>query len=319
MKKLLFSIALCFTCIASYAHPQDSIGIKTVNGKQYLMHKVTKGEGVYGISKKYGVTANDIYEANEGADKGIKIDQVLLIPRKGVTVSGSGPGKSSTTTTTASTVKKTEKKYHVVAAGQTLSAIAKKYNTTVADIKKWNNLKSDNINLGQKIIVGETTTTVAETKPAVKETPAADTDETIGVTEDKPVQKTKPAETVKEKTESNVVVDAVKTDTDNSQMQATNTPSRPYTIDDGDEITETGMAVISTEGDLSQERSFVLHPTAKVGTIIMITNPDNNNAVFARVVGSCKPSSGTIIMMSKTVADKLGVNADTKLTINYAR
>lgn len=92
-----------------------------------------------------------------------------------------------------------------------------------------------------------------------------------------------------------------------------------YAVEDGDEITEDGLAIISTEGELNQDRSFILHPTAKIGTIIMITNPVNNNAVFARVVGTCKPSSGCILKMSKTVADKLGITEDTKVKINYAR
>lgn len=44
-------------------------------------------------------------------------------------------------------------KYHTVKAGETLSSIAKKYNTTVAKIKKLNNLKSDKIKAKQKLRV----------------------------------------------------------------------------------------------------------------------------------------------------------------------
>ena len=44
-------------------------------------------------------------------------------------------------------------KYHTVKSGETLSIIAKKYNTTVAKIKKLNNLKSDNIKVKQKLRV----------------------------------------------------------------------------------------------------------------------------------------------------------------------
>ena len=44
-------------------------------------------------------------------------------------------------------------KYHVVKSGETLSSIAKKYNTTVAKIKKLNNLKSDKIKTKQKLRV----------------------------------------------------------------------------------------------------------------------------------------------------------------------
>jgi LysM repeat protein len=44
---------------------------------------------------------------------------------------------------------------HVVEAGHTLSAIASAYGTTVAAIKKANNLKSDNIYVGQKLFIPE--------------------------------------------------------------------------------------------------------------------------------------------------------------------
>ena len=42
---------------------------------------------------------------------------------------------------------------HVVEAGQTLSMIAKGYNTTIAKIRQASNLKSDNLRIGQKLLV----------------------------------------------------------------------------------------------------------------------------------------------------------------------
>lgn len=42
---------------------------------------------------------------------------------------------------------------HVVKSGETLSHIARKYSISVKQIKDWNNLKSDNIQIGQKLII----------------------------------------------------------------------------------------------------------------------------------------------------------------------
>lgn len=92
-----------------------------------------------------------------------------------------------------------------------------------------------------------------------------------------------------------------------------------YSVDDGDEVNESGLAVISSEGDLGQERSFILHPTAKVGTIVMITNTANNNSVFARVIGNCKLDNGCVLKMSKTVAMKLGVTESITVKVSYAK
>ena len=46
-------------------------------------------------------------------------------------------------------------KYHKIKKGETLSSIARKYHTTVANLKKWNKLKSDLIREGQRIIVAK--------------------------------------------------------------------------------------------------------------------------------------------------------------------
>ena len=43
--------------------------------------------------------------------------------------------------------------YHTVQAGDSLWALASKYNTTIANIKSWNNLSGDTIYVGQKLIV----------------------------------------------------------------------------------------------------------------------------------------------------------------------
>jgi membrane-bound lytic murein transglycosylase D len=42
---------------------------------------------------------------------------------------------------------------YTVKSGDYLGSIAKKYNVSVAKIKQWNNLKSDNIRIGQKLVI----------------------------------------------------------------------------------------------------------------------------------------------------------------------
>jgi LysM repeat protein len=51
--------------------------------------------------------------------------------------------------------KKASGREHVVQSGHTLSAIAQAYSTNVSAIKKANNLKSDNIYVGQKLFIPE--------------------------------------------------------------------------------------------------------------------------------------------------------------------
>lgn len=319
MMKNLFILCLMAFSISAMATPQDSIGIKVVNGTQYIMHKVSKGEGVYGISKHYGVTASSVFSANPGSESGIKIDQVLLIPMKNqVGAHGNNNSQSPTTTTT-----KKEKIYHTVKSGQTLSSIARQYSTTVAEIKKLNKLSSDNIQLGQKLVVGEKTITVTSkpVTPVVEKAPEIKEPEVKEPEIIDPAPQSKPVEPVINKVpepKSNNVVVAPQVE-EKPMNDKAGEVSSTYSTDDGDEINETGMAVISNEGDLNQDRSFILHPTAKVGTIVMITNPANNATVFARVVGNCKSENGTLLKMSKTVANKLGISENSEVKLSYAK
>jgi len=56
--------------------------------------------------------------------------------------------------TTAPAKKEDKKKItYTVKSGDNLTKIAKKYNVTIASIQKWNNLKNDRINAGQKLII----------------------------------------------------------------------------------------------------------------------------------------------------------------------
>ncbi|MFK2826373.1 3D domain-containing protein [Bacillus sp. B190/17] len=54
---------------------------------------------------------------------------------------------------------------HTVQRGDTLWSIAKEYKTTVNQLKQWNNLKSDRISVGTKLII-KNTSAQAAAKPA---------------------------------------------------------------------------------------------------------------------------------------------------------
>jgi len=81
---------------------------------------------------------------------------------------------------------RTVKTYHTVTPGETLTSLAKKYETTVEDLKRQNNLKGSRIQVGQRLLVKATThrqevpqelpkppkTTAVAAAPAKKETAA---------------------------------------------------------------------------------------------------------------------------------------------------
>ena len=84
-------------------------------------------------------------DAAREADKKAIIDQLA---KELASMSGSHGGKTAPPPTTATTGSE-----HIVAAGETLSSIAKSTGTTIADLKKANSLTSDSLKVGQKLVI----------------------------------------------------------------------------------------------------------------------------------------------------------------------
>jgi membrane-bound lytic murein transglycosylase D len=122
---------------------------------------VTKGETLSVIAKKYGATVAALRQTNNLTAKSIlATGQTLMIPSSGVieprssasssaklaAAKSSTSGKSTSATTTTS---------YTVRKGDNLSDIATRFHVTVADLKKWNSLSSNQILAGRKLIVAQ--------------------------------------------------------------------------------------------------------------------------------------------------------------------
>ena len=97
----------------------------------YSLYTVKKGDNLYNIAKLYGTSASAIMFLNDLPNTNLSIGKILKIPLD---------NQISTTT-------------YIVKNGDSLYAIAQKYNTTVDTIKKKNNLTSNNLKIGQKLII----------------------------------------------------------------------------------------------------------------------------------------------------------------------
>ncbi|WP_338780179.1 LysM peptidoglycan-binding domain-containing protein [Metabacillus sp. FJAT-52054] len=114
-------------------------------------HIVRSGETLSSISKKYAVSIDKIKEANRLKSAVIKTGQTLIIP-KAAPVKPATTAKKPAPAKAASPAKVT---YYIVKPGNTLSAIAKLFNTPVQEIKRLNGLKSDKLLVGQKLKMTE--------------------------------------------------------------------------------------------------------------------------------------------------------------------
>lgn len=124
---------------------QEKIAEEVKKVSDRTVHVVKKGESLGSIAKRYKTTTTNIKRWNGMKKDMIHPGQRLTIYTSGAPMAVAGNPKP--------VMRSDVQKKHTVAAGETLSSIAKKYKCTATDIKEWNNLKNTNIFVGQKLKV----------------------------------------------------------------------------------------------------------------------------------------------------------------------
>lgn len=116
-------------------------------------YKVKSGDSLWKISKKYGMTINELKKLNGLKSDLLRVGQVLKLK-----------GSTSSSSSSSSNVSSSSTSTYKVKSGDSLSKIASKYGTTVSKLKSLNGLKSDVIYVNQVLKVKGTST--SSSKPA---------------------------------------------------------------------------------------------------------------------------------------------------------
>ena len=116
-------------------------------GRNKTTYRVRNGDVLGVIAQRHRVGVSDLRRWNNIRGSRIYVGQKLTIWTK-----GSGP-KLATTTSTSRAIPAS--KTHLVRPGDSLWEISRRYEgVSVAKIKQWNNLRSNSIKPGQKLIIG---------------------------------------------------------------------------------------------------------------------------------------------------------------------
>lgn len=84
MRNILMAVGLMMS-ISLWAEYPMPYPVDTINGKAYYKYTVERSIGLYRISKNFGVTQEEILEANpEVQQHGLRYDEVILVPAKAV-------------------------------------------------------------------------------------------------------------------------------------------------------------------------------------------------------------------------------------------
>jgi len=111
-------------------------------------HKVTKGESIYAIAKKYNVKERAIYKLNPKVKgKLLRLNTILQIPNKEIKV------EVKTENIDTSFVQK-----HIVISGETLYGISKKYGISFQELKRINPSVVSKLPIGYVLTIKEVST-----------------------------------------------------------------------------------------------------------------------------------------------------------------
>ena len=102
----------------------------------FLVYVVQSGDTLYKIAQSYGTTVQALQQYNNLSNTNLSVGQQILIPRKDI---NQEPPATE------------EDIIYIVKNGDSLWSIANRYDTTVSELKNYNNLTSDVLTIGQQI------------------------------------------------------------------------------------------------------------------------------------------------------------------------
>ena len=108
--------------------PDDNV----VEDTNYDTYVVQKGDSLWAIAQKYGITVQELINLNNLSNNTLQVGQKLLVPKQDIIVGDS---------------------LYTVVSGDTLWSIARKFNVSVNDLKLANGLDSNLLSIGQQLII----------------------------------------------------------------------------------------------------------------------------------------------------------------------
>ena len=317
----VFLMAVVWLPASGYC-PPDSIGMKKVKGKNFILHRIDSADGWFSIARKYGINYAELRLANKDSADMLVPGHHLLVPVQKLKADDPYFDKNY--------IQQGSENLHIVKEGETLFKIARKYSLNVDSLKIWNHLSTDVVKTGQRLKLGSPSSSASKTpeggvvkKKKVSEVSSPDSS---GVLKkfNEPLNSKSVKAAVKDETDSAKMkkVDAAEhkqvPPVDSTKIiktaSAVKTPAKktnpPVPGKGRKEVTESGVAAWIRDDDINPNKYYALHRTAPIGTIIKVTNKMNKKYVFVKVVGSL-PDTGDntdlVIKISKASAEKLGV------------
>ncbi|MEQ1798003.1 MAG: LysM peptidoglycan-binding domain-containing protein [Lacibacter sp.] len=324
MKRAFYLVFALFTCFSAFAQTTPLL-VQLDNNTAYLTHTVGAKENYYSIGRIYNISPR-VFAPYNGLELTVpmSIGQRIKIPLNEVNFWQNGTRKENETVVPV---------YHVVKQGESLAKISQLFKTDNASVKSWNNLNSDAVSVGSKVIIGflkvdKTLSPLAAQGMNVRSEPNIVKQEPK---KQEPVVKKEEVKTepvIKKeepKVEPPVVqkpVVEVKREEPRMEVTTVNYSGNGFFRDEFNRQSNNGKRVSANSGAGSVFKStsgwsdgkyYILMDNVEKGTIVLIKNPSNGKAIYAKVLGGVEetsPGSGLMFRISNAAASQLGISAE---------
>jgi LysM repeat protein len=258
----------------------DSLGLKKENNKTFLLFKVGPKQSLFSILKRYNLSLSEFKSANSDIQIPVKTGEIVYIPLHYLEESNPAP-KVIEEKVAESPAKEAE--IHIVTPKQGLLSVANMHKVTMAELRKWNNLTSDRLQEGQRLIVSDPTHSTSSM--------AVDKSSLLPA---KPA--TVPAATPIE----------------------ASTAAKEKGPEDIKKKIETGIAELIDVPDNSG-KFLALHRSAPIGTLVLVKNLTNNQSIWVKVIGRLPNGDNKVIIkLSPKAFEKLNaVDKRVRAEISY--
>ncbi len=285
MKNYKLTLLIAFLCLlqlTTKASTLDSLGLKKENNKTFLLFKVGPKQSLFSILKRYNLSLSEFKSANTDVQIPVKTGEIVYIPLH--YLEESNPAPKVVEEKAPESPKEAE--IHIVAPKQGLLSVANMHKVTMAELRKWNNLTSDRLQEGQRLIVSD----------------PAGSNSSIAVDKSNllPAKTAVPAAAVPAPTETVVA------------------PAKEKGPEDIKKKIETGIAELIDVPDNSG-KFLALHRTAPIGTLVLVKNLTNNQSIWVKVIGRLPTGDNKVIIkLSPKAFEKLNaVDKRVRAEISY--
>lgn len=313
MKRAFYLVFALFTCFSAFAQTTPLL-VQLDNSTPYLTHTVGAKENYYSIGRIYNISPR-VFAPYNGLELTVpmSIGQRIKIPLNEVNFWQTGTRKENETVVPV---------YHVVKQGESLAKISQQFKTDNASVRSWNNLGSDAVSVGSKVIIGflkvdKTLSPLAAQGMNVRSEP--------NIVKQEPKKQEPVVKKEVPKVEPPVVqkpVVEVKKEEPKMEVTTVNYSGNGFFRDEFNRQTNNGKRVSGNSGAGSVFKStsgwsdgkyYILMDNVEKGTIVLIKNPSNGKSIYAKVLSGVEetsPGSGLLFRISNAAASQLGISVE---------